>query len=316
MTESQFVAKWRQQLAAQISGLHLVSAQHPLQLFTGCSDAGEARLVIRAKSKPPKPALANVVTVERFEDQAGTWNLSLSLQDKRFLEVFLRLTDDLHGRTASANSEASALRLLGDVIDEWRRLLTPRAAGLLSMEELRGLIGELALVMRRFSETRTVEAAIEGWLGPLGLPQDFWYETSGFHESKAIGPSVTAVKISSAHQLDEIGLELIVLRVSNASEQDAAATNLVDLVDRVVDGLSDGASRAPLDDRLARLGVDLDNSFYRETHFVITQLASYEVTPEFPAIRASALPLGLRSVTYEIELAAISDYLRSTADVS
>jgi hypothetical protein len=316
MTESPLVAKWRQQLAGQVSGLHLTSAHHPLPMFTGCAEAGEARLVVRTKTKPPKPALANMVIVDRFEDQSGTWNLSLTLQDKKFLEVFLRLTDDLHGRTAAAFSEASALRLLGDVIDEWRRLLTPRQAGLLSMEELRGLVGELVLLLGRFSEDRSTEEAIEGWLGPLGLPQDFWYASTGFHESKAIGPSVTSVKISSAHQLDEADLELIVLRVSNASEQDAGATTLVDLVTRVVDALPGGASRAPLDDRLARLGVVIDDAYYRETHFLITQVTSYAVTPEFPAIRASNLPLGLRAVTYQIELAAISDHLRGNVDVS
>lgn len=316
MTESTLVTNWRLQLAASTSGLHLADAGHPLQVFTGCSESGEPRLVVRTKMKPPRPVLASIVSVERFEDQSGNWNLSLTLQDKKFLEVFLRLSDDLNGRTAAANSESSALRLLADVIDEWRRLLTPRPAGLLSMEELRGLMGELFLLLRRFSVDRPMDAAVEGWLGPLGLPQDFWYESSGYHESKAIGPAVTAVKISSAHQLDESDLELIVLRVSNANEQDTAAMNLPDLVARVTEAFPDGASPAPLSDRLKLLGVDLDDSFYHETWFVMAQLMIYQVTPEFPAIRASALPPGLRGVTYQIELASIVDHLRETMAVN
>ena len=37
----------------------------------------QPRLVIRSSAKPAKPTLSNVVLVERHEDQAGKWNLSL-----------------------------------------------------------------------------------------------------------------------------------------------------------------------------------------------------------------------------------------------
>ena len=114
---------------------------------------------------------------------------------------------------------------VGVVFDEWRRLLKPRASGLLSMEELWGLVGELWLILNKFSTTRSIEAAIEGWLGPMGLPQDFWYDGDGFREAKAIGPS-TRVKISSEHQLDADDLELIILQIANTDEQTVGAINV------------------------------------------------------------------------------------------
>ena len=73
---------------------------------------------------------------------------------------------------------------------------------------------------------------VAGWLGPLNAPQDFWYEPTGFHEAKSIGPSTTRIKIASAYQLDEEGMELLVLQVPQVEESVAGALNLVGLVDK------------------------------------------------------------------------------------
>ena len=123
-----------------------------------------------------------------------------------------------------------ALDRVGTVFDEWRRLLKPRPSGLLSMDELRGLVGELWLLLGEFSNARTIGAALEGWLGPMGLPQDFWYPEDGFHEAKSIGPGATRIKISSESQLDADDLELLVLLVGSTDEKATGAVNLPTLV--------------------------------------------------------------------------------------
>lgn len=317
MNESPLITSWREHLASATAGLHLADAGHPLQIFIGKTDRGAARMVIRASNKTSKPALANVVLVERYEDQSGKWNLSFTLQDQKFTEVFLRLADDVHDRTLSASNEQVALDRVNVVFDEWRRLLKPRASGLLTMEELRGLIGELWLLLGEFSKKRPIGVALEGWLGPLGLPQDFWYSEDGYHEVKSIGPATTRIRISSENQLDADALELLVLLIGNAEEQAAGAVNLPTLVNRSIAGLSDEAANAdPLTDRLQRLGVELSETFYHDTWFVVTHLTSYDVGPDFPAIRASNLPGGITRVTYQIDLASIEHFKRSSVAVN
>src|SRR4051812_10786916 len=85
MTESGLLALWRKHLLDQSAGMHLVDPSHSLQVFIGITDQGAARLVIRSTSKPSKPALSDLVLTERYEDQAGKWNLSLTLQDPKFI---------------------------------------------------------------------------------------------------------------------------------------------------------------------------------------------------------------------------------------
>jgi hypothetical protein len=316
MSETELIATWRGYMAGSAAGLHLADARHPLQLFIGTTDQGAPRVVIRTGARPTKPNLSNVVLVERYEDKGGKWNLSFTLQDRKFDEVFLRLADDVHARSAAAPNEQAALDRVGVVFDEWRRLLKPRASGLLSMEELRGLVGELWLILNEFSRTRSIEAAIEGWLGPMGLPQDFWYDGDGFREAKAIGPSTTRVKISSEHQLDEDDLDLIVLQIANTDEQTVGAVNLPAMVGRASTALSDvGASADALQERLARLGVDVTEAFYQDTWFVVTRMTNYGVDGGFPRIMASTLPTGVTRVIYEIELVAIEEFKRSETEV-
>ncbi len=300
---------WRGYLTSSDHGLHLADAGHPLEIFVGTTEAGAARMVIRSEAKPPRPQLSDVVLVERRQDAGNKWNLVFTLQDRKFDEVLLRLADDVHARSARASSEAAALDRVGVVIDEWRRLLTARPAKRMSMEELRGLVGELWLLLGRFSAVHGIAGAVEGWLGPMGLPQDFFFAADGHHEVKAIGPSTVRLKVSSEHQLDVEDLQLLVVRISNSDESALGAVNLVQLVGRVRTGLSScGESWEGFEQRLSRLGVDLTDSFYEDTHFVVSRVSSYAVVPDFPAIRASLIAQSLGRVRYQIDLSAIEPF--------
>ena len=316
MNNLSLISSWRNHLASSGSGLYLVDAEHPLEFYLGRTEQGRPRVVIRTSEKPPALTLSNVVRVDRYEDQSGKWNFDLTVQDKKFDEVFLRLVDDVHARSAEAPNERVAIDRVGVVIDEWRRLLKPRPSGVLSMEELRGLIGELWLVIYEFSKIRSTFASIEGWLGPLGLPQDFWYVEDGYHEAKSIGPATTHIKISSERQLDAEDLELLVLLVGSTDNQSQGAINLPTLAGRVLAALSqEGASPDNFNERLSWLGVNLSEPFYNDMWFVVSRVTSYEVGADFPAIRASSLGLGIDRVRYRIDLGGIEDFKRSSVEV-
>lgn len=316
MTDTALIELWRSVLAEGDPGLHLVDPSHTLQVFVGASDLGAPRLVIRSLAKPSTPTLSDVVQVDRYEDKGGKWNLVFTLQDQRFREVFFRLSDDICARTASAVNENTALDCVAVVVEEWRRLMKPRPTGLLSVEELRGLIGELWLLLWMFGGQRSIDEAVEGWLGPMGLPQDFWYADLGFIEAKSIGPATVRVQVSSEHQFDADPLQLAVIRVANAAETTAGAVNLPLLINRVRAGLTESAvTHDALDGRLTRLGVDVHQTWYQETWFVVARVTTYDTSGGFPAIRNSELPVGVRRVRYEIELEDIGEFVQSDVEI-
>lgn len=303
-----FEKTWRADLAAGNLGVQLVDVGHPLEIYVGASDLGAPRLQLRSKSRPRVPKLSEVVVADRAS-HGEAWLVTLTLQEKRFTEVFIRLASDVISRSRSAPNEQEALAIVDLVFDEWRRLLKPRPLHRLGIDELRGLVGELWLVLERFVPRMAVEEAIGGWFGPLGAPQDFWYATSGFHEAKSIGATAAFIEISSAEQLDQPNMELIVLRVPQVSESADGAVTLVTLVQRVAD-LLDAAQldHSELETRLKRLGVDLTDPYYAETWFAITAETDYVVEDAFPAIRASKLDLGVSNVTYRLAVGAIGAF--------
>lgn len=309
MSEKSFVAHWRDQLTAGHAGVVLVEVDHPLEIYVGASDLGQPMVQIRSQIKPKLPEISDLVLVTRKEN-LGHWVLSLSLQDSQFTEVFLRLVAHLVTASRDCATADNAWLAVDGILDEWKRLLRLRPAGLLSLDELRGLVGELWLVLNRFAAVSGVEQAILGWLGPLGAPQDFWYTTSGYHEAKAVGPSATRIKISSAHQLDETDMELLVLQVPQVVETDPGALSLVTLVKATNAALEDaGSSTAELNLRLKRMGVDLDNPYYSDTWFAVTTIEHLVVTADFPAIRHSQLPVGLDRVRYSLDRTAIGPFV-------
>jgi hypothetical protein len=312
MTETVFLGAWRTRLVVGQHGVVLVDASHPLEIYVGANDSGHPLLQIRSKVKPQLPELSELVLVSRREVD-GAWILSLALQDPRFSEIFLRLTSHLVTASQNEPNETEAWRTVAKVLDAWKRLLRARPPGLLSLEELRGLVGELWILLNRFTTVMTPADALAGWLGPMGAPQDFWYETSGYHETKSVGPSSPYIKISSAEQLDRPDMELLVLHVPQAVETDSGATNLVRLVDQAENTLSAaGTSAVDLHLRLKRLGVEIEMPYYTDTWFTFTTLETFTIVPDFPAIRASELPAGVERVRYSLDRRAVAPFLIST----
>lgn len=312
MSESSFVAGWRDRLNEGQLGVVLVEVGHPLEIYVGVSDLGHPLVQIRSTVKPNVPELSDLVLVSRKES-GGHWVLSLNLQDSRFTDVFMRLVTHLVSASRNDSTPETAWVSVEEVLDEWKRLLRARPMGVLTLEALRGLIGEMWLLLNRFGSRMSIDAAIAGWLGPLNAPQDFWYEGSGFHEAKAIGPTATQIKISSAHQLDEPGMELLVLQVPQVADGDAGAINLVSLVEQVKNALTvAGLPLAELELRLKQMGVDITHPFYSDTWFRVAVVESFAVGDEFPAVRHSALPGGVDRVRYSLQRTAIAPFLTAT----
>lgn len=312
MSEAEFLAQWRADLSTGMVGVQLADVEHPLEIYVGASDLGAPRIQVRSQIKPAVPELSDIVIVDRVQKN-DRWILTLTLVDPRFTEVFLRLSAHMVSRSRSARDEAHAWVAVDAVFDEWRRLLKPRPSGLLSLDALRGLIGEMWFLRHRLMTRMPADTALLGWLGPMGAPQDFWYADLGALETKAIGPSARAVLISSAEQLDLEPMELVVLQVPQVAPGEAGAVNLPALVGSVADALE--AISYPQNDleiRLNRLGVDISADYYRDMNFRVASIETYAVDAGFPAIRAGSLPPGVGGVTYAIERTALAPHLLSS----
>lgn len=311
-------AKWRQLVSTRSVGLTLASPDHPIDPFYGCDETGRARLAFISEIKPPLPDVSGALRVTRAQRRDGRWVLSFTLEDARISDVFVRFGTDLIYRSADAPQVEAAFDRLTGAVEEWQRLLRSRSPRTLSLEALRGLIGELWMLVHHFGSQMSATDALAGWLGPLGQPQDFYFPETGLLEAKAVGPTATTVRISSAEQLDPLG-ETLTLAVLETPEVPAATPGAVNLPTiagqfrRAV--IASGGDPAELQSRLSRLGVDVGDPQYEDRWFAVTSVSFFTVDQHFPAIRSSSLPGGVSRVTYQVDRNSLAPFLTTTRQI-
>jgi hypothetical protein len=94
--------------------------------------------------------------------------LIIRLLDSSLLDVFSRLCLDIVSASSHAASEQEAVQLAIARTWRWHHMLRGGGSGLLTAEEQKGLLGEMAVLERYFLDTLPAAKAIAAWRGPLG----------------------------------------------------------------------------------------------------------------------------------------------------
>ena len=313
MIES-FVASWKSLLASPGTGKKEVGTEHPLRLVYGATGHGEALFFCITAIKPGLPELSNVVRVERrVRTLDGKWTLSLTLRDARFLDVFMRLCEDLARRSEVATSESQAVNYFLAGVADWKHLLRNPLDDRLSSEAIRGLIAELWFGFTYLATDYSVSEILEAWTGPMGSPQDFRFPDGQAFEVKSAYADTKSVAVSNAEQLDSSDrpITLAVVGVEQSNTDRTNSFTLPTLIAEIETKVRADAKVADLYSRFDALRLDISDDYYSEFCFEIVGLRRYSVALEFPSIRASALPLGLHRVKYSVALASMTPFLLS-----
>ena len=226
-------------------------------------------------------------------------------------DIFLRLCRNIIASTEGAKSELEALeRSLARTL-RWHRLLKGGRDSRLGINQQRGLIGELLVMVRHLIPVLGGPEAIRRWTGPLGLPHDF--EVSGtFIEAKARGPRSRSVAISSEFQLDfraSHSLFLYVTEIGGATDGTSEAITLTDLAATVRSAIprDDVVTRDIFQERISAVGFDWSHDYSQHLWLVLSE-SLFRVTDGFPRITPTAFPLGVSKVRYGVSLEACKPF--------
>ena len=124
----------------------LVDAEHPLNLYIGREITGEYLFLLVDPERPPKMQGFRSVRISSSQRSDGQWSLILCLVKKELSSVFALLCEDLVESSRQLARGSSGVKLVARRLANWRRLMEEGGDGLLSVGQVRGLIGEL-LVM-------------------------------------------------------------------------------------------------------------------------------------------------------------------------
>lgn len=278
--------------------------------------AGELRLLLPVRQSE---RIADTPSSQALGIGVATYTLSGT--PIRFLDitcsmgaldgVFVDVADEIMDRIAGGASPVEACRT---TIEDFRSLLINPAPEV-SVEEIRGLVGELLLLKTLLALD---PKGWKLWRGPLRERHDFRGGSAAI-EVKTTGRSTARkVTISALDQLMPPADGTLQLAVFQLEEATGGDLSIARLVSEVADVVSD---RQELGRLLAAVGCpDPEALAWNRCRFRLEGETRYRVDDAFPRIvpgsfTLGSMPLGIESLTYVVNL-GLADACRLDDDAA
>lgn len=293
-----------------------VDENNPWGFFWARAMDGKCLLVLQhgAESSPAKklPSLKGVEVADTDGDSQHHLMLMFRLLDSRQRDIFHQLCIDIVAAGAAARTESEAVELAVARTWRWHHLLRGGTGGRLSEDEQKGVIGELLVLERHLLPCLSPADSLAAWRGPLGAPKDFEVGRIGIEAKARRGAATPYVLITSEHQLDGEGCDLLFLHVvdlSRAPEGVVHAFTVSDAARRVSDRMKfDNAATERYESLLAAAGFRWEDD-YSDFKWVEGPSRIYRVTDGFPRVSAMEIATGVSNVRYSVSLVECERYI-------
>lgn len=286
-----------------------VNAGGQFDFFWIVLELGMPGLMLKLSQLPdPLPQLPKLKNLSvAFRTAGSVPALVLALKERSQTEVFETLCRDVVTAGEAGAKTGDILHRTIQRTRRWHHLLRGGHKAGLSVEEQRGLVGELAF-LRQVALGLGPETAIEAWMGPSGASKDFEFIGTCVEVKARRVAAKPFVSISSAEQLADVEGCRVFLNVVNVGS--AVSPDGFRLHDHVAitEQLFSEAVMAfdVLEEALYLSGYDADND-YENRRWQLGEEKSYEVKDGFPRI-GLPLPVGIGKVKYALSLDAISEF--------
>lgn len=281
---------------------------HPLRIFFGLDGKGNYEFIIRIDDIPSRiPTPSQSIYVEVRVDASGQLLLCFELLQANQKAVFMHLFWDLAEAARDVISNTAAVNKILLRYGKWQRLMEHGNRGILSMSEIKGLLGEL-LYLEEMILSRHSHTAVTGWMGPEGADRDFEFQDC-WYEVKTLDPAATLVGISSIEQLDTIVQgELILMFVENTSPEALGAITLNFQVERVRKMLhNDYGAQLTYEEKLVSAGY-IERNEYDDIYFLQRGKRRFKVNDIFPVLRRSSINGCISKAQYHLGIAGLSHW--------
>ena len=235
-----------------------------------------------------------VITLEKHVDQ----------------DIFAAMCRTLIRALQDVDDSATSLSIAQNQIKRWKAFMAGNKRSMLSLEEIRGLYGEL-LFLKQLLTHLSEKDAITAWEGPASVQQDFIFSNTAVEIKTLSGRERNAIRIASEDQLESLNdkLYLKVYRLSEMRSSNEGAS-LNTLVSEIESLLSDYTANEMFQSKLAMAGyVELED--YDTPAFEVSGEHIYCVEPEFPKLVRSSIPDAISSVSYQVDINHIKKFERS-----
>ncbi|MFI5485648.1 PD-(D/E)XK motif protein [Micromonospora echinaurantiaca] len=270
------------------------------------------------------PAAAAEAAAERHSPLASTRGLALQFatapdgsselrvvltaDDRR--EVFNPLIADVALAAQATEGPVQALSAAIERFEHWRHLLQSLRDTGLGADARRGLFGELLVLRDHLLPLLSPSEALSAWRGPTGGNQDFQLPGCAIEVKTGVGRSPGSMVIASERQLDETGMDHLLLAYLSVDERrGGSGESLNDVVDSVKKMIMTDTARAEFGELLVRAGyLSEHRHLYDDARYTVRRTDFWQVTGDFPRIVEADLRPGVGDCRYRISTVGLDQY--------
>lgn len=272
---------------------------------------GQHLFIISVSKNVEIPELKNYrfKGVEIFIVETDTFcELNIYLLDNDLKDIFSHFIQNILEDIAESITESEAVTQTLNVISKWKKLFDKINFNGLSIEQQKGLIGELLFINYLIDNRKSSSTILNAWTGPDFEDKDFVFRGTGI-EIKLTSSKYPKIKITNEGQLDAQNLTELFLILYAAEDVKENGFTLNSLVVHTQKKLSANIDELKFfNDRLMLLGYFEEDKEHYNKMYSLKKTYSYSVSEEFPKIIKKQLPIGVYNTSYFIELSAVENF--------
>jgi len=234
--------------------------------------------------------------------------LNIYLLDNELKDIFSLFIQNILEDIQKSVSENEALTTTLNVVSKWKKLFDKINFIGLTLEQQKGLIGELLFFNYALNIGKTSGHVIEAWTGPEFDAKDFTFGTVGA-EVKFTASKQPRIKVSNERQLDAENLSDLFLILYSTEAVKDNGISLNSIVEQIRQKISTEEERSVFNAKLQLNGYfDEDKEHYGRM-YSLKRTFVFNVTSGFPKIVKGQLPLGIYDTSYSIEISAVENFI-------
>lgn len=262
------------------------------------------------KSDPLPKAIGIDVQVSRLPDDPPEHKcIYMALNDTSCRDIFTILATDIANYVSLTPDDRKAMEQLITRLLRWQKFLERFGTEGLSENAQHGLFGELWFIKKYLLNVFEPDS-ITGWVGPEKALQDFQLGKVAVEVKVSASKEHQKLHIAGEKQLESsLGLDIILFFLSLNLVKNTG-TNLPALISDIRSKLSENPIALDcFNDRLLQSGyLDIHESRYTETGYIIRKQSMFHVLDNFPRITGAELRPGVGDVEYTISVAECKHY--------
>lgn len=236
--------------------------------------------------------------------------LNIYLLDNELKDIFSLFIQNILEDIVQSVTESEAISTTLNVVSKWKKLFDKINFNGLTLEQQKGLIGELLFLNYLLNNKKTSIKAINAWTGAEQdfQAKDFTLGAIGI-EIKFTSSKQPRIKVSNERQLDAENLKGLFLVLYSTEAVKDNGFSLNSIIEQTRQNITTEEELNIFNGKLQLNGYfDEDKEHYGKM-YSIKKTFVFEVTTDFPKIVKNQLPLGIYDTSYSIEISAVENFI-------